>query len=72
MELFFKRRIGERMEGIILPSIINQLNMRTRGLAHMKAKRGANFTAEVTEFDNPMDRPRHVVKLQTHECTCLE
>ena len=38
MELFFKRRrIGERLEGTILPVVINQLKMRTRGLAHMKA-----------------------------------
>jgi transposase-like protein len=36
MELFFRRRrIGEKLEGKILPSIINILRARTRGLGHL-------------------------------------
>jgi hypothetical protein len=71
MELFRKRRmIGERFVGLILPFVIHQLNAKTRGLGHLKAKASADWSAEVTNINK--DGERHVVKTLTHECTCLQ
>lgn len=71
MELFRKRRmIGERFAGIIIPFVIHQLNARTRGLGHLKAKPSTDSTGEVRN-DHKEDE-RHVVKTLTHECTCLQ
>ena len=48
MDLFRKRRmIGERFVGIMLPFVIHQLNAKTRGLGHLKAKAVADWSREV-------------------------
>jgi hypothetical protein len=48
MELFFKRRrIGDKLEGKILPLIINILNARTRGLGHLSLAKNDYYSAEV-------------------------
>jgi hypothetical protein len=48
MELFFKRRmIGDKLEGKILPLIINILNARTRGLGHFSLAKNDYYSAEV-------------------------
>ncbi|KAM3245574.1 hypothetical protein ACQJBY_056731 [Aegilops geniculata] len=71
MELFRKRRmIGERFTGIILPFVIHQLNAKTRGLGHLKAKASADWSGEVKNANK--EDERHVVKTLTHECTCLQ
>lgn len=71
MELFRKRRrIGERLQGKILPAIIQELNNRTRGLGHLKPHVSSDWSAEVK--DTEKDHIRHVVKVVTRECTCLE
>lgn len=71
MELFRKRRmIGERFEGITLQFVIHQLNAKTRGLGHLKAKASADFSGEVRNINR--DDERHVVNTLAHECTCLQ
>ena len=71
MELFDKRRkIGDRLQGTILPAVIHQLNGNTRGLGHLKVRVSNTFNAEVT--DSRSEQDRHVVKTHIHECTCLE
>jgi aryl carrier-like protein len=61
MQLFHKRRrIGRRLEGKILPSIIAQLNARTRGLGHLEVIKGDDYVAEVR--DNIDCVSRYVVK----------
>lgn len=73
MEMFYKRRrIGERLQGEILPAIINQLNMKTRNLDHLKVGTSSHESAEVTEVDNNHEVHRHVVYILAHECTCGE
>jgi hypothetical protein len=47
MELFLKRSIGEKLEGMILHSIINILNARTRGLGHLSLAKSDYYSAEV-------------------------
>jgi hypothetical protein len=71
MRLFRKRRmIGERFQGKILPFVIHQLNAKTRGLGHLKAKPSADWTGEVINTNK--NDERHVVKTLTHEFTYLE
>jgi hypothetical protein len=48
MKLFFKRRrIGHKLEEKILPSIINILNARTRGIGHLTLAKSDYYSAEV-------------------------
>jgi hypothetical protein len=71
MQLFHKiRQIGWRLEGKILPSIIAQLNARTRGLKHLEVIKGYDYVAEVR--DNSDYVSRYVVKAYIRECSCLE
>jgi hypothetical protein len=71
MDLFRKRRmIGDKFAGIILPFVIHQLNAKTRGLGHLKAKASADWSGEVRNVNKADER--HVVKTLTHECTCLQ
>jgi hypothetical protein len=71
MELFFKRRrIGEKLEGKILPSIINILKARTRGLGHLSLAKGDYYCAEVQDNNNVLTK--HIVKADQKYCSCLE
>jgi hypothetical protein len=71
MVLWAKRRkICERLNGIILPAVMAQLNAKTRGLSHLHVADSGNMTGQVVDTTNV--HSRHVVKLELHECTCLE
>jgi hypothetical protein len=71
MQIFHKiRRIGRRLEGKILPSIIAQLNARTRGLGHLEVIKGDDYVSEVR--DNIDCVSRYVVKAYLRECSCLD
>ncbi|CAA0842511.1 Unknown protein [Striga hermonthica] len=72
MDLWEKRRrIGSKLSGIILPTIIKQLKAKTRGLGQMKVH-NLHFTAEVFGFHHDMTPWGHVVDLTTQTCTCGE
>jgi hypothetical protein len=71
MVLWRKRRqIGEKLNGRILPTVIRQLKMRTRGLGHLTVISSDSFAAEIWELNTIHNR--HVVKTYLHECSCLE
>jgi hypothetical protein len=71
MELFFRRRrIRERLNGKILPSVVNILKARTRGLRHLSLVKGDNYAAEVQDNNNVFTK--HVVKAHLQYCSCLE
>jgi hypothetical protein len=71
MELFFRRRrIGERILGTILPSVINILKAHTRGLGHLSLVKGDHYCAEVQDNNNVL--AKHVVKADIRYCSCLE
>jgi hypothetical protein len=71
MELFFQRRqIAGNLEGKILPSIINILKARTRGLDHLSIAKGDHYIAKVQ--DNNIVFTKHVVKAHIKYCSCLE
>ena len=65
-----RRRIGGKLCGTILPAIVHQLNIRSRGLGHLKVVNAGNGHAEV--FDNSPKQERHIVDLGAQECSCLE
>ncbi|XP_062195323.1 uncharacterized protein LOC133898658 [Phragmites australis] len=73
MQLFDRRRrIGERLQGVMLPVVVEQMNAQTRGLGNLKVICGAKDTAEVTEINPDHQVFRHAVNLKNHECTCRE
>jgi hypothetical protein len=70
IELFFRRRIGERLHGKILPSVISILNARTKGLVHLSLVKGDHYSVEVQDNNNVFTK--HDVKAHQKYCSCLE
>jgi hypothetical protein len=71
MDPFFRRRrVGERLNGKILPSILTILRARTRGLGHLLLAKGDHYSTEVQDNNNVLSK--HVVKAHLHYCSCLE
>jgi hypothetical protein len=71
MKLFHRRReVGKILTGNILPAIIQQINNRTRELDHFDVGRSTGESCEVK--DTNKNNLRHVVKIGSRECTCLE
>jgi hypothetical protein len=70
MELFHRRRIGERLQGVILPSVMSTLKAQTRGLGHLTIVKSDNYMAEVRDNTNCMSK--HVVKAELRQCSCEE
>ena len=73
MELYARKRIGEKFEGhIMLPIVVRQLHALSRQLGHLKIKDGGRDEAEVTEVTDSQKIIRHVVNIKNHICTCRE
>jgi hypothetical protein len=73
MELYAKRRkIGDRLEGIMLPAVIQQLNVMSRCLGHLKVAEGNRKTTQVTEVTADHEILRHVPHIGNHTCSCRE
>ena len=73
MELYARRRIGEKFEGhIMLPIVVRQLHALSRQLGHLKIKDGGCDVAEVTEVTDSQKIIRHVVNIKNHICTYRE
>jgi hypothetical protein len=71
--LFAKRRkILLALSPSILPTVIEQLNVASKGLGHLKVTKGHPGEAKVTEVYKDKDVRRHVVYLTQHKCTCRE
>ncbi|CAA0829597.1 Unknown protein [Striga hermonthica] len=71
MVLWHKRRkIGQRLQGKILPAVIHILKAQTRGLSHLNVVQGDYYAAQVVDISAA--NIRHVVKAYLHECTCEE
>jgi hypothetical protein len=61
-----RRRISERLSGVILPAIIQQLNAKSRGLGHLKVISARKGYAEV--FDHSPKQERHMCTCTTSKC----
>jgi len=73
MELYARKRIGEKFEGhIMLPIVVRQLHALSRQLGHLKIKDGGRDEAEVTKVTDSQKIIRHVVNIKNHICTCRE
>jgi len=73
LTLFAKRRkIANALSPRILPAVIHQLNVGSRGLGRLKVTKGHTEEAEVTEIYKDEEVRRHVVYLPQHVCTCRE
>jgi hypothetical protein len=71
MELFHRRRwIGERLQGLILPSVMATLKAQTRGFGHLTIVKSDNYLAEVRDSTNCLTK--HVVKVESRQCSCEE
>jgi hypothetical protein len=71
MELFHRRRsIGDRLQGLILPSVLDTLKSQTRGLGHLSIVKSDNYLAEVRDSTNCLTK--HVVKAESRQCSCEE
>lgn len=55
-----------------LPSVVHQLNARTRRLGNLHAISGSDNTAQVLEVHETEEMVRHVVRLDRRTCTCRE
>ena len=73
MVLFEKRRkISLALTGVILPTVIHQLNASIKGLDHLQVTKGNPQEAKVTVMYKGEEIRRHVVYLDLQECTCRE
>jgi hypothetical protein len=71
MELFFRRRrIADRLTRKTLPSVLNILRARARGLGHLSLVKGDHYCAEVQDSNEVL--VKHVVKAEQRYCSCLE
>ncbi|KAE8779468.1 hypothetical protein D1007_47484 [Hordeum vulgare] len=65
MKLFEKRRaVAQTLVGYILPSVIKELNLKSRGLHYLEARASPNI-AEISG-----NGWRHTVNLEKNECSC--
>jgi hypothetical protein len=63
MELFHRRRrIAQKLQERILPSVLHILHARTRGLGHLAVWKADNYIAEVR--DNNDVHSKHIVNAQ--------
>ncbi|XP_078153162.1 uncharacterized protein LOC144548369 [Carex rostrata] len=73
MVTFDKRRIvGAKLQGVILPNVIKQLNVKSRNVGKVSISRGGDKCAEVSGIDSDGNAWRHAVELDRKECTCRE
>ena len=73
MELYARRRIGEKFEGhVMLLIVVRKLYAMSQQLSHLKHKEGGRNEAELTEVTASQKIIRHVVDIQNHTCTCRE
>ena len=73
MVTFDKRRmIGRKLRSVILPSVMQQLNAKSRNIGKVSLSRGGDNCAEVSGIDSDGNAWRHAVELDKQECTCRE
>jgi hypothetical protein len=65
-----RRDIGDRLKGHILPAIIQKINQRSRGLGYLRVGESNDHSYEVRDLSR--NSLRHVVKIDSRECSCLE
>jgi zinc finger SWIM domain-containing protein 3 len=73
MMTFNKRRIvGAKLQGVILPTVIKELNAKSRNVGKVIISKGGDKCAEVSGINSDDNVWRHAVELDRQECTCRE
>ncbi|XP_066316053.1 uncharacterized protein [Miscanthus floridulus] len=73
LKLFAKRMtISRALKGTILPIVVHQMNVPSKGLGHSKVTKGDRNQAEVLVVYKDEEVRRHVVYLDQKICTCRE
>jgi MULE transposase domain/SWIM zinc finger len=67
-----RRRIGSKLNGTILPSVLNQLNVKSRNIGRVSISRSGDTCAEVSGMGLYDTSWGHVVELDEQKCTCRE
>jgi hypothetical protein len=65
-----RRKVGETLDGRILPAVLHILKAQTRGLSHLNIVQGDHYVAQ--DVDISTSNSRQVVKADLHECSCEE
>jgi hypothetical protein len=65
-----RRDNGDRLRGHILHAVIQQINQRSRGLGYLRVGESNDHNCEVRDLSR--NGLRHVVKINSRECSCLE
>jgi hypothetical protein len=67
-----RRRIGSKLNGTILPSVLNQLNVKSRNIGRVSISRSSDTCAEVSGMRLDGTSWGHVVELVEQKYTCRE
>jgi transposase-like protein len=65
-----RKKVGEMLDGRILPTVLHVLKVQTRGLDHLNVVKGDHYAAQVVDIST--SNSRQVVKAYLHECSCEE
>jgi hypothetical protein len=57
---------------VILPSVIKELNAKSRNIGKMTINKGGDKYVKVSGIDSSGNASRHTVELDRQECTCRE
>jgi SWIM zinc finger len=57
---------------VILPTVIKELNVKSRNVGKVIISKCGDKCAEVSEINSYDNVWRHAVELDRHECTCRE
>ena len=68
-KIVMRQHIANKLEGSILPSVINELKMKSRNLKYT-IKGSGGLKAEVSGLTKDNYRWSHVVDLERKTCSC--
>ncbi|KAM0923604.1 hypothetical protein ACQ4PT_005404 [Festuca glaucescens] len=68
-KMYTRKEIAKRLEGIILPSVLHELNMKSRAL-HYDIQKSGHMSAEISGTTKEGKTWRYAVNLEKRECGC--